>query len=164
MNIQTLVKDGLAVRADVVLSDDDDPTLLSKVFAKSFLEQDTLLRSTAYQPFDVSEFDYKSDVGFALVLPWQSTVTIRVTEKVTDIQAELYATEEDQPTQLTVPSWDNGIYDVTVTRYEDNWRIVSMTLVEMLPQPTLTPSPSVTATPELSPTPSAENPDEIIED
>ncbi len=163
MNVQTLVKDGLQVRADVVLTG-DDPSLLSKVFSKSFLEQDTLLKSTAYQPFDVSDYDYKSDVGFALVLPWQSTVTIRVTEKVTDIKAELYATEEDQAVQASAPLWDNGIYDVTVTRYEDNWRIVSMELVEMLPQPSPTPAPNLSATPEPSPSPTAENPEEIIED
>ena len=163
MNIQTLVKDGLQVRADVVIKD-DDPSLLSKVFAKSFLEQDTLLKSTAYQPFDVSDYDYKSDVGFALVLPWQNTAVIRVTEKVSDIKAELNAPEDDQTTEATVPLWDNGVYDVTVTRYEDNWRIVSMKLVEMLPQPSPTPAPSVTATPEPTPTPSPENPEDIIED
>lgn len=167
MNIQTLVKDGLQVRADVVIKSNDpsnDPSLVSKVFSKSFIEQDTLLKSTVYQPFDVSEYDYKSDVGFALVLPWQNTVTIRVTEKVTDIIAELYATEEEQSEQATAPLWDNGIYDVTVTRYEDNWRIVSMELVEMLPQPSPTPLPSTTATPEPTPSPSPENPEEIIED
>ncbi len=163
MNIQTLVKDGLQVRADVVLKG-DDPSLLSKVFSKSFLEQDTLLKSTIYQPYDVQGYDYKSDVGFGLVLPWQNAATIRVTEKVTDIKAELYATEEETTVQPTAPLWDNGIYDVTVMRYEDNWRIVSMKLVEMLPQPTPTPVPSPLATPAPTPSPTAENPEEIIED
>lgn len=163
MNIQTLVKDGLAVRADVVIQG-DDPTLLSKVFSKSFLEQDTILKSTAYQPFDVSEFDYKSDVGFALVLPWQNTATVRVTEEVTHIVAELYATEEGQESDTVAPYWDNGLYDVTLTRYEDNWRIVSMKLVEALPQETPTPAPSVSATPSPTPTATAQIPEEIIED
>lgn len=163
MNIQTLVKDGLQVRADVVIKG-DNLSQLSKVFSKSFLEQDTLLRSTAYLPYDVSGYDYKSDIGFALVLPWENTATVRVTETVTDIKAELFATEENQDAQAVAPLWDNGVYDVTVMRYEDNWRIVSMRLVEMLPQPSPTPAPSASATPEPSPSPTAENPQEIIED
>lgn len=163
MNIQTLVKDGLQVRADVVIAG-DDPSLLSKMFSKSFLEQDSLLKSTTYQPFDVSDFDYKSEVGFVLVLPWQNTVTLSITEQVTDIKAELYTTEEGAQTGASAPSWNNGVYDVTVTRYEDNWRIISMKLVKMLPQPTMTPAPSATATPAPSPSPTAEDPEEIIED
>ncbi len=163
MTIQTMVKDGLQTRADVVIKD-DDPSLLSKVFSKNFLEQDTLLNSSAYKSFDVSDYDYKSDIGFALVLPWQGTVTLRVTEKVTDIKAELFADEKGEAAPTSAPLWDNGIYDVSVTRYEDSWRIVSMKLVEMLPQPSPTPPPSATATPSPTPSPTPVNPEEIIED
>lgn len=165
MNIQTLVKDGLKARSEAVIMG-DDPSLLSKVFSKSFLEQDTLLKSTEYQQYIVSDFDYESNVSFALVLPWQNTATVRVTEEVSDIDAELYTTDgsDDTIADETAPYWDNGIYDITLTRYEDNWRIVSMTLVEMLPQPTATPAPSISATPVATPTPLPENPEEIIED
>lgn len=164
MSIQTLVKDGLQVRAEVVIKE-EDPSMLSKVFSKSFLEQDTLLNSTAYEAFNVSSYDYKADIGMALVLPWQKTVTLRVTEEVSGIAAELFDEPEDEKTlDISVPYWDNGIYNVTVTRYEDSWRIVSMDIVEMLPKPTPTPAPSVTTTPSPSPSPTPENPEDIIED
>jgi len=164
MSIQTLVKDGLQVRAEVVIKN-EDPSLLSKVFSKNFLEQDTLLKSTAYEPFDVSSYDYNADIGLALVLPWQKTVTIRVTEEVSDIEAELYDEPEDKETaDMAAPYWDNGIYNVTLTRYEDSWRIISMDLVEMLPKPTPTPAPSVTPTPSPTPSPTPQDPEDIIED
>ncbi len=164
MSIQTLVKDGFQVRAEVVIKD-EDPSLLSKVFSKSFLEQDTLLNSTAYKSFDVSGYDYKADIGLSLVLPWQNTVTLRVTEEVSDIKAELREEPEDEEViDIAVPYWDNGIYNVTLTRYEDSWRIVSMELVEMLPKPTPTAAPSVTASPSPTPSPTPEDPEDIIED
>jgi len=162
MSIQTLVKDGLQVRAEVVIKG-EAPSLLSKVFSKSFLEQDALLKSTAYQPFIVSDFDYKADIGLALIFPWQNSVTVRVTEEVTDIVAEL-ASEEEEATNATVPDWDNGIYNVKLTRYEKSWRIISMELVKMLPKPTFSPDLSDTPKPSSSPTLTAENPEDIIED
>lgn len=164
MNIQTLVKDGLHVRAGVVIQN-EDPTLLSKVFSKSFLEKDDLLKSTAYQHYDVKNFDYKADVGFALILPWNNSVTLRVTEEVTGINADVYAASKNtEDVSDAPPQWDNAVYDLTVTRFEDNWRIVGMELVELLPKPT----PSPTKTPSESPTPSPTeeiiNPEDIIED
>lgn len=164
MSIQTLVKDGLQVRAEVVIKG-EDPSLLSKVFSRSFLEQDTLLKSTAYQPYDVADYDYKADIGMALVLPWQNAVTLRVTEEVSNIDAELYELpEEAEATDTAVPYWDNGIYNVKLARYEDSWRIVSMELLELLPKPSPTPEPSVTPTPSPTPSPTPENPEDIIED
>lgn len=164
MSIQTLVKDGLQVRAEVVIKG-EDPSLLSKVFSKSFLEQDTLLNSTAYQPFDVSSYDYKANIGLSLVLPWQSTVSLRVTEEVSDIEAELHSEPEDEEiTDIAVPYWDNGVYNLTLKRYEDSWRIVSMDLVEMLPKPTPTAAPSATPSPSPTPSPTPEDPEDIIED
>ena len=149
MNVQTLVKDGLHVRADVILTDSDTSTL-SKVFSKSFLESDALLSTNAYDPYDVSRYNYSAEVGFAVIFPWNKTITVRVTEEVTGIHADLYATT-DTTLSETPPAWVNAVYDVTLVRYEGNWRIVQMEQIEVLPSP----SPSVTPTPSPSPTPAA---------
>ena len=163
MNVQTLVKDGLHVRADAVLTD-SDTTMLSKVFSKSFLESDALLASDIYQPYDVSDYNYSAEVGFVLIFPWSHTVTVRVTEKVTGIKADLYATTDTSISE-TPPAWTNAVYDVTLVRYENNWRIMSMVQIEVLPAPS--PSPTPTAVPAPSPTPAA-TPDmtttEVIEE
>lgn len=145
MNVQTLIKDGLHVRADVVLTGSDTATL-SKVFSKSFLENDALLSTDAYDPYDVSSYNYSAEVGFTLIFPWSKTVKVRVTEEVTGIKGDLYATS-DTTLNETPPSWVNAVYDVTLVRYEDNWRIVQMEQLEVLPSP----SPSVTPTPSPSP-------------
>jgi len=157
MNVQTLIKDGMHVRADVILSGSDTATL-SKVFSKSFLESDTLLSSNAYDPYDVSSYNYSAEVGFALVFPWNKTVKVRVTEEVTGIRADLYATTDTSLSE-TPPAWVNAVYEVTLVRYEDNWRIVKMELIEVLPAP----SPSVTPTPSPSPSPTSADTSEDTE-
>ena len=166
MNARILVQDGLQARAATII-EGQDPTTLSKVFSKSFLEQDTLLNSDAYQPYDVSNYEYNTQVGFALILPWQKQATLTVTEEITDMDAELYVVTENGISE-TPPQWENAVYDVHVVRYEDNWRIVSMDIKEVLPIPSPTASPIPTQTTESTPSPSvtpSDDPDaEIIED
>lgn len=147
MNASTLMKDGMNVRAEAIIKG-SDPTTLAKVFSKSFIENDEMLKSTAYQRFRISDFDYSADTEIALIFPWQSTVTLRVTEKVTDIVA-LPTSGEDESEDETPPDWKNAVYDVQLVRVEDSWRIVSMKLVKVLPAPTPLPSlslPSVSET------------------
>ena len=142
MNVRILTGDGLQVRAEVIIKG-DDPTTLSKVFSKGFLEQDTMLSSQVYRQYLVSDMDYEIDMDFVLILPWNTTTTLRVTEKVTDIDAQVYVSAETtEEISETPPPWDHATYDITLARFEDNWRIVSMELVELLPQPAPSPSPT----------------------
>lgn len=143
MDASVLTKDGLQVRAEVIIKG-SDPTTLSKVFSKGFLESDEMLQSSAFQQYQVSDFDYSADTGFALIFPWQDIVTFRVTEKVTNITAEA-APGTDITLDEKPPAWQNAVYDVQLVRVEDSWRIVSMQLLEVLPMPS--PSPSFTASP-----------------
>jgi hypothetical protein len=111
------------------------------VFSKSFLENDTLINSDAYRPYKVSDFDYAADSGFVLIFPWQSSVTLRVTEKVTNISAQVIP-DTDSGLAPNPPAWENAVYDIKLIRYEGSWRIVSMKKLEVLPSPTPYPSPS----------------------
>lgn len=163
MNVRILTSDGLQVRAAVIIQG-EDPTTLSKVFSKGFLEQDTMLNSDKYQDYLVSDFDYEIEIGFALILPWQNTAKLRVTEQVSKIKAEVYTSNEKTETvSETPPAWENAVYDITLARYEDNWRIVGMEQIEVLPQPT--PSPTATNVPSAAtPTPEPEPIEEPIEE
>lgn len=147
MDASVLTKDGLQVRAEVIIKR-SDPATLSKVFSKGFLENDAMLKSSVYMQYQVTGFNYGADTGFALIFPWQNTVTLRVTEKVTNIKAQL-APGSDASLSETPPEWKSGIYDVHLVRFEDSWRIVSMKLIETLPAPT--PVPSLSALPSASP-------------
>ena len=173
MNAQILVKDGLQLRAEVIIKG-DDPTALTRVFSKGFLEQDTQLSAGTYHSYAVSGIDYNASVNFLLILPWQDTIVLRVTEKVTGIKGNLLAsTANAELIDDSPPHWQNAVYDVRVTRYEGNWRIVAMDMIETLPMPTpspgVSPSPTPVPSPTLVPSPGAEpdletEPEEIIED
>lgn len=146
MNASTLTKDGMQVRAEVVI-EGSDPSTLTKVFSKAFLESDTLLTSNAYLPYKVSDFDYKADSNIDLIFPWQDSVTLRITEKVSNIQAQV-TPDPDSGLSDSPPAWQNAIYDVKLVRYEGGWRITSMSTVKILP-PSPTPTPADTdITPE----------------
>lgn len=163
MNVRILTSDGLQVRAAVIIQG-EDPTTLSKVFSKGFLEQDKMLNSDKYQDYLVSDFDYEIEIGFALILPWQNTAKLRITERVSDIKAEVYTSNEMTETvSETPPAWENAVYDITLARYEDNWRIVSMEQIEVLPQPS--PSPTATDIPDAAtPTPEPEPIEEPVDE
>ena len=79
MNVQILVKDGLQLRAKVIIQG-DDPTALSKVFSRNFLEQDALLSSSVYRSYSIKNVDYSAKVDFQLIMPWQNAVELTVTE------------------------------------------------------------------------------------
>ena len=170
MNAKVLTKDGLQLRADVIIKG-DDPTALSKVFSKNFLEQDTQLSSSVYRSYAVTDIDYNADIGFRLILPWQSSIVLRVTEKVSRIDGTLVGGSDDTLSE-TPPQWKNAVYNVKLVRYEGNWRIVSMDLIEELPMPTPSPSPTPSKTPKPTATPapsadqteSAQPASEVIED
>lgn len=157
MNVRILAGDGLEARAGVIIAG-DDPTTLSKVFSKGFLENDTMLYSDLYRQYLVSDFDYDLTIPLALILPWKNTVTLRITESIDAIEAKIYSSVENiAEVSETPPAWNNATYDLTLVRYEDNWRIVSMELIELLPTPS--PDASGIATPSVqSPTPSQEIP------
>ena len=135
MNVRILTSDGLEARAGVIIAG-DDPTPLSKVFSKSFLENDTMLNSDLYRQYIVSDFDYDIELPFIIIMPWKKTVTLRITETVSGIDAEIYSGAENAAEiNENPPNWQNATYDITLVRYEENWRIVSMELVELAPTP-----------------------------
>jgi len=159
MNVQILVKDGLQLRAKVIIQG-EDPTALSKVFSRSFLEQDTLLTSSVYRSYSIKNIDYSARVDFHLIMPWQNAVELTVTEEIRRIDGTLSGGAEQNSTlSETPPPWQNAIYRVRLVRYEGNWRIVSMTQVEALPSPTPspTPTPAPTATPGTTIVPSPDS-------
>ncbi len=149
MNASVLTKDGFNVRAEVVIKG-SDPTTLAKVFSKSFLENDEMLKSRVYQDFKISDFDYSADTEFVFVFPWQNAVTLRLTEKVTNITGQPLSGSELEA-DAKPPEWQNAVYDVQIVRYEESWRIVSMKLIEVLPAPTPRPAETEPAAADVSP-------------
>lgn len=159
MNVSTLAKDGMQVRAEVVIKG-SDPTTLSKVYSKGFLESDELLKSNKYSQYHVTDFDYNAQSNVVAVFPWQNSVTLRISEIVKNIEGSPVPGLDETAVPEDPPAWDNAVYDVTLVRYEDSWRIVSMELIEELPDPT--PSPSASAAPQPEDTAPASSASPII--
>ncbi len=140
MNVRILTSDGLEARAGVIIAG-DDPTPLSKVFSKGFLDSDTMLYSNLYRQYIVSDFDYTIEIPIVVIMPWRDTVVLRITEQIDDIEAEVYASVENSASvSETPPEWNNATYELTLVRFENNWRIVSME--EMQEEPTGSVAPS----------------------
>jgi len=134
MNVRILTSDGLEVRAGVIISG-DDPTPLSKVFSKRFLENDAMLNSEVYRAYIVSDFDYDLTIPLAFIMPWKDSVVLRITEEVNNIDAKIYASAENTANiEDTPPAWKNATYDLTLVRYENNWRITDMQIIETEPE------------------------------
>jgi len=154
MNINVLVRDGFYKRAATIIME-EDPSVLVKVFTKSFIDKDTLLKSRTYADYVVRGFNHKVDVDFRIIFPWDNVVEVTMTEKISYIDGEL--PEESIPEGATgvdtaPPEWQDGRYKLTLVRAESVWKIAGMELVEALPKPEPSPSPSPSRTASASTT------------
>lgn len=134
MNVNILIRDGFYKRAATIMHINDDPSILVKVFTKSFIDKDTLLSSHEYDDYIVRGFNHKLDVDFKLIFPWDRYIQIDITEKISDIDGEL-PSEEEGAKSIQPPPWQDALYRLTLARDEDNWRITGMELLEKLPKP-----------------------------
>lgn len=151
MNINVLVRDGFYKRAATIIME-EDPSVLVKVFTKSFIDKDTLLKSQTYADYVIRGFNHKVDVDFKVIFPWDRVVQVTMTERISYIDGELpkeLIPEGATDVDTAPPEWKDGRYTLTLVRVEDNWKINGMELIEELPKPkpTATPTPSNTATP-----------------
>lgn len=141
MNVNILIRDGFYKRAATVMQINGDPSILVKVFTKSFIDKDTLLSSHEYDDYIIRGFNHKLDVDFKLIFPWDRYIQIDITEKIPDIDGELPSEEEDDSAKsIQPPLWQDARYRLTLARDEDNWRITGMELLEKLPKPVESPS------------------------
>ena len=94
-------------------------------------------------------YDERTDISFAVIFPWQTSVEIQVTNIVQDIKSKV-----DTSSVLTfnpvTEFIESGVYKVQVVKGEDgSWKVNSMELIEkitpesVLPIPTPPPSSDV---------------------
>lgn len=137
MNVNVLIRDGFYKRAATIMHINEDPSILIKVFTKSFIDKDTLLKSDIYDAYVIRGFNHKLDVDFKLIFPWDDTIQVDITERIPYIDGELPVSSEDtKDTGETIkpPEWQDGRYTLTLARDQDNWRITAMELIKKLPK------------------------------
>ena len=141
MNVNILIRDGFNKRAATIMHVNEDASVLVKVFTKSFIEKDTLLKSHIYDDYVIRGFTHNMDVDFKLIFPWDKTIEVDVTERIPDIDGELPAGDNGETGESTKPpEWQDGRYRLTLSRDGDNWRITDMTVLAKLPKTDLMPS------------------------
>ena len=82
-NIQIVLKDGMAKRAQVVMME-EDTSELTKYFQVSFIERDAALVVTAqgnspYRDYNIRGIDHRIEMGFTWVWPWDTTARVEIT-------------------------------------------------------------------------------------
>ena len=134
MNINVLIGDGFSQRANIVLKSSDSSNL-SRIFSQDCIEEDIISYDDTYSNYIIRTFIQDIDVDFKLVMPWSKTTIMRTSEVIENIDGEIPSALIDEDTEdvaKTPPAWDNGYYDVTLTRFESTWRITDIDKIESM--------------------------------
>lgn len=141
-NIQIILKDGMARRAEVVMEDAEWDEL-TKYFQAGFLERDSDLiaaRSgeSKYRDYKITGIDHRIDMGFVWIWPWDDTVRLEISERIPHIDGRAKASKADAlvaeggSSALYPPAWPAARYRVVLTRENGQWLIKSLTLLGYL--------------------------------
>lgn len=161
-NIYILVTEGFKLRAECILSDGANEEL-GEYFTASYLEKDSMLSGSIYDDYTINSFSYRLSVNGISAWPWSNSVTITVTEHMSNMVGSI---NEDKKTgeegkEYPLPEWQNSRYRVYFKNERNRWYIYQVVLLDASPedQPLLTPDmrqspiPMVTPTPSPAPTP-----------
>lgn len=141
-NINIILKDGMAKRAQVIIMDDSADEL-DKFFQDSYLQVDQNLKmaldgKSPYLYYNVRGIDHRLKMTYMWCWPWDSTARATFTESVPGIDGRvrqeytvqakmLYGDEYQNP-----PKWQSGSYNAVLAKKNGRWTIRSITLNEVL--------------------------------
>ncbi len=140
-NIQIILKDGMAARAKVIMGMDEDGTLLNRYFQSACLAADEDLvqaqnDNSPYKDYTVRGIDHRLEMGFLWTWPWDSSVRLKITERIPRIDGRVKGSRADEVIArdgagaLYPPDWKDAVYWVTLTRENGQWKIKSLTLID----------------------------------
>ena len=140
-NITILLKDGMAMRAEVVMME-ENPEQLSKYFEDNFLQVDTVLNiglsdSSPYKDYNITGIDHRLTVEWLWCWPWDDTARANFVESVPKIDGRIKsslreAAEATDPSRVYPPEWPSGRYVATLECINGRWKIASIKLLEPL--------------------------------
>ena len=137
-NIQVVLKDGMAMRAKVIMMG-ENASELTKYFQSSFIERDTALNTESpYTDYNVVGIDHRLDMDFFWTWPWTETVRVDITERIPAIDGRIKsskadaAIEERGASAIYPPEWQSARYRAVLVKENGQWKIKSLTLIEYL--------------------------------
>lgn len=143
MDVSVMVKDGFAKRASVILIplENDDTEILPKVFTQDYLQESGLAEQTTNAAYSVKNYAQRTDVSFALVLPWVNEIELTVKDVVESIHCTVAqdATQEELVDELI----ESGEYRVRVVKDDEGmWKIDDIVLEEKIVPDDVVPVPT----------------------
>lgn len=142
-NITILLKDGMSLRAQVVMME-KEPQELTKYFEEDFVELDTALNLRAqgqspYADYNITGIDHRIQMEWMWCWPWENTARADFVESVPKIDGRIKSSlraeaEKENPDSVYPPAWTTSRYRATLVREGGQWKIASLKLVETLPK------------------------------
>ena len=141
-NIMVLLKDGMALRAQVIMMR-AEPQPLLKYFQNDFLAADTKLRvgltsESPYANYSVTGIDHRVSMEWMWCWPWDDIAHADFIESVPKIDGRIKAAlraeaEKNDPNSVYPPAWNTAKYRATLIREGGRWKIQSLKLIETRP-------------------------------
>ena len=131
-NVYTVVKDGMARRAQVVMMGEDEKEL-TKYFSQPCIEKDPVLKTlhdgtNPYTKYQINGLDHRLSMEWMWCWPWEDIANATVVERIPAIDGRIKSSfKEGTPKESwAVPRWQSGRYKVVLQRTNNQWRIKSM--------------------------------------
>ena len=141
-NINIVLKDGMAKRAQVIMMQEDSSEL-NKFFQSSYLQRDENLQlaidgKSPYTYYTVRGIDHRLSMTWMWCWPWDSTARVTFTEPIPRIDGRVNGKNADAAKALygegyqSPPRWQGGRYTATLVKENNQWHIRSIALVELV--------------------------------
>lgn len=135
-NVYIIVTEGMEMRADCILGNKTKQDLREH-FYDGWLTQDSALEGEEYDAYRIDSYDYRLGIEKLKVYPWSTKATLRVTERVVNIQAEAYNDDTTAP----APEWQSSRMEIELEKIESRWYITKLTVLELNPEEEPRPTP-----------------------
>ncbi len=142
-NITILLKDGMALRAQVVMMNKEADEL-TKYFENDFVKVDTALNigqggASPYANYAINGIDHRITLEWLWCWPWDDVARADFVESVPKIDGRIKASlraeaEKNNPASVYPPSWNTSRYRATLIREGGRWKIQAIKLLQALPQ------------------------------
>ncbi|MCL1796275.1 MAG: hypothetical protein FWG37_05250 [Clostridia bacterium] len=143
-NITILLKDGMALRAQVIMMEKDRQDL-QKFFQNDFLAVDMALgiglsENSPYANYTIAGIDHRIKMEWLWCWPWDNTANADFVETIPKIDGRIKASlradaEQNNPASVYPPSWQGARYRATLVREGGRWKIASIKQLELIPRP-----------------------------
>lgn len=139
-NITILLKDGMALRAQVIMMDKDEQEL-TKYFQSNFVELDAAINlgitgQSPYANYTITGMDHRIEMEWLWCWPWDDVARADFVESVPKIDGRIRADmrtemEQNNPERVYPPAWTTARYRATLVREGGRWKIASIKQLEI---------------------------------